>query len=115
VRLLAATVTALALAGAALADSTPVGPLPRHATTPLNVRAGKIFTVTLPKRGGGLVWRIARPFDAKVLSEAAEGETAKTVWYLFATARGKTTLVFALTRGETRKAYAARAYAVVVK
>jgi hypothetical protein len=115
VKLLVVAVAALALAGAALADSTPVGPLPKHPTTALNVRAGKTFTVTLRKRGGGLVWRIARPFDGNVVNEAAEGETPKTVWYLFATARGKTTLVFALTRGETRKAYAARAYAVTLR
>lgn len=114
-KLAAAFVAALALAGAALADSTPVGPLPKHPVAPLNVRAGKTFTITLPKRGGGLVWRIARPFDGKVLNEAAEGETAKTVWFLFGTAKGKTRLVFALTRGERRRAYAAREYAVTVR
>jgi hypothetical protein len=56
----------------------------------------------------GRVWRIARPFNGKVVRETREGETKQQVWVTFrAVGKGSTRVVFALTRGETPHAYAA--------
>jgi hypothetical protein len=98
-----------------IAAAQPVGPLPKYPTTVLQAHHGKLLTIDLPKRGHGLVWRIARPYNPLVLAEAADGFTQTTVWFLFDTGRGATTVVFALTRGETAHAYEARAYRVVVR
>jgi hypothetical protein len=99
-----------------IASAPPVGPLPNGPTIPVVAKPGKTFVVTLPKRSGGLVWRIARPFDAHVVREVAEGDRAAVVWVRFrAVAPGTTKIVFALTRGERAKAYAARTFRVTVR
>jgi len=48
------------------------------------------------------VWRIARPFAAKVLTEVGEADVGKTVVVVFrAKAPGDTKVIFALTKGDT--------------
>ena len=101
----------------ATASAPPVGPLPRGPVAPVHVKAGKSFAVTLPRptiTGGS--WRIARAFDSSVVRELKEATTrAGGVRITFrAVAPGKTTVVFALTRGERRHAYAARTFRVTV-
>lgn len=73
------------------------------------------FVVRAPRRpaNSGLVWRVARPFDPKVVRQVGEGEDRLMVWLRFkAVGVGTTKVVLALTKGETRKAYAARTWAV---
>jgi predicted secreted protein len=112
IRLLASVLLPLAIASA-----PPVGPLPKGPTVTIKAQPGKNFVVSLPKSSRpGLVWRVARQYDAKVVRELKEGETAKTVWIRYrAVARGTTRIVYALTRGETSHAYAARTFVVVVR
>ena len=112
---LAALVAGLT-AAAAVASAPPVGPLPKGPVTTIKLAGGRTFTVTLPKpKVAGRVWRIARPFDADVAREVREGETATAIKVTFRTVgAGTTRVVFALTRGETPHAYAARTYRVVV-
>jgi hypothetical protein len=115
----AAVVAAAALsASAALASSTPVGPLPKGPVFQVKVLRDATFVIRAPKRpaNSGLVWRVARQFDSKVVRQVGEGEDRLTVWLRFkAVGAGKTRIVLALTRGETRKAYAARTWAVAAR
>jgi hypothetical protein len=113
----AGLVAAVGLAGpAALASTTPVGPLPSGPTETVSLGAGATFTATLPKsQAPGRVWRIARAFDSSVVRELSEGETTKAVRVTFrAVGSGTTTVVFALTKGETAHAEAAHTFRVVV-
>ena len=98
------------------ATAPPVGPLPAGPTTLLSARAGKTFRVALVRpKVAGRVWRIARPYDARIVREVREGETKTQIWLAFrALHAGRTTLVFAQTRGETAHAYAARRFRVTV-
>jgi hypothetical protein len=119
-QVLAVLVCALCAAAAALpalSDSTPVGPLPSGPTSTVHLRPYATYRATLPKPSpAGRVWRIARAFDSQVVQEVAEGETAAgAIWVDFrAVGAGTTRVVFALTRGETAHAYAARTFAFVV-
>jgi len=114
----------LALAGAvaffsalpAFASAPPVGPLPNGPTMTVRLAVGRNHTARLAQpQVAGRVWRIARSFDARVVREVREGETKGQVWVTFrAVGRGSTRVVFALTRGETAHAYAARSFRFVV-
>lgn len=112
-----ALLAALTVAAAALASATPVGTLPHGPVTAVTARQHTIFRVTLPKPAvAGRVWRIARPYRSAVVVGVREGETKATVWLTFrAVGRGKTSLVFAMTRGERSHAYAARTFVVTVR
>jgi hypothetical protein len=120
----------LALAGAALAAGTaaaavaaplsapPVGPLPKSPVVSVSGARGTTIAVSLPKQraSSGLVWRVARKFDSHVVQQAGEGEIGAYVVLIFRTVgRGKTTLSFGLTKGETAKAFKAARYAVTVR
>jgi hypothetical protein len=106
---------AAAVAGAGLADSTPVGPLPKGPTSTIQTQKGQLVAFALPKRANGRVWRVARAFNSKVVSEVTEGDVGATVVLVFkATGSGTTTVTFALTRGETAKAFEARRFTVRV-
>jgi hypothetical protein len=61
------------------------------------VAHGGLVSVALPARAAGLEWRLARPFDGKIVREVGEAD------------------VYALTKGETPKAYKAIEYKVVVR
>jgi hypothetical protein len=64
----------------------------------------------------GKSWRVARPYDSRVVAQVTEGDLGKQVVLVYrATGRGTTRLVFGLTRGETRKAFASATYAITVR
>jgi hypothetical protein len=100
-----AAVCTLALAGTAQADSTPVGPLPGGPVQTVTVKRGQLVAVALPKAASstGLVWRIARAFDAKVVTQTEEADVgSRTVVVVFrAVGRGRTSVIFAQTKGDT--------------
>ena len=101
----ATTVAGLALVvtGTALADSTPVGPLPKPAVTKVTTAKGSLVAVSLPAQPArtGLVWRVARPLDTRVVRQVGEADVAPAVVLVFrVVGRGNTSLHFALTRGD---------------
>jgi hypothetical protein len=94
----------LAFAGAAQADSTPVGPLPKGPVTTVATSPNQLVAVALPRATAksGLVWRIARQYDSTVVREVSEADVGPNVVLVFkVVGRGTTSLVFALTRGDT--------------
>lgn len=103
-------------AGPVVASAPPVGPLPAGPVKPIALKSNHTFTITLPKsKDPGLVWRVARAYAGGVVEERTEGETKSSVWLRFrSVAPGKTSLVFALTRGEREHAFAARTFLVTV-
>jgi len=105
----------LALAAPARASAPPVGPLPAGPTQTIHAPKGQLVSSALPHRAGGKVWRIARPFDSRVVQQVAEADVGASVVLGFrATGTGRTTVAFGLTRGETAKAYESRRFVVVV-
>ena len=117
VTLLLATSAAAVAAGAAGASAPPVGKLPPAKTVVVEATPDRTLTVTLPKpaiRGG--VWRVARALDARVVRQQGERTLASGAIRitLRTTGPGTTRVVFALTKGETAKAYAARAWRITV-
>jgi hypothetical protein len=107
--------SAALLAAPALAGAPPVGPLPAGPVTTVTIPHGQLFAVALPrqKASSGLVWRLARQVDPKVAREIAEADVGTTVVVVFRiVGKGRTSIVFALTKGETAKAYQARRYDV---
>jgi hypothetical protein len=113
--LVAATFAALCLTTAAEASAPPVGPLPKGPVTTIAAQHGTLVSVALPKRSGGKVWRLARAVDPKVLQEVTEGDIGSTVVIVYkAVAPGTATIVYGLTRGETKKAYASATFKVRV-
>jgi|SRR5581483_4476628 len=99
-----AAAVALAIAAAAHADSTPIGPLPPGPVSSITTTPGQLVAVALPhaSKKSGLVWRIARRFDLNVVREISEADVGANVVLVFkVVGRGKTSLVFALTRGDT--------------
>jgi hypothetical protein len=113
----AATLTAAgALAGAGLADSPPVGPLPPGPSSTIQTKKGERVAFALPVRSNGRVWRIARTFDSGVVRQVSEGDLGDSVVLVFkAVGKGTATVSFGLTRGETSKAYESRRYTVRVR
>jgi hypothetical protein len=114
--LTAAVVLAGALAVAASASAPPVGALPAGPVSVIKTQKGELVAVSLPHRANGRVWRIARPFNGKVLVQIGEADVGNTVVLVFkAKAPGTTTVTFGLTRGETAKAFESRRFAVHVR
>jgi hypothetical protein len=105
----------LLIAPRARADSTPVGPLPSGPVTTTTTKPGLLVAVALPHAGSGLVWRIARSYDARVVKQVSEADVGNSVVLVFkAVGRGRTSIVFALTRGDTSsKAVKSATYKVV--
>jgi hypothetical protein len=114
---LVAAVAAGCLVAPAFATAPPVGQLPAGPTKAVTAAANGTFVITLPKsKQPGLVWRIARNYRSSIVHQLTEGETKGSVWVRFASVRpGKTSLVFALTRGERSHAFAARTFVVTVR
>ena len=101
---LAASAAALGFTAIGRADSTPVGPLPRGAVSTITTSPRQLVAVALPRRttGSGLVWRLARRYDSTVVREISEADVGASVVVVFkVVGRGDTSLVFALTRGDT--------------
>ena len=95
---------ALAIAAAAGADSTPVGPLPSGPTSTVTTAPNQLLAVAMPQasKRSGLVWRLARRYDTHVVRQISEADVGPNVVVVFkVVGRGDTSLVFALTRGDT--------------
>lgn len=95
---------AFAIVAVAHADSTPVGPLPAGPISTTTTPSGELVAVALPKarRGTGLVWRLARPYNSRVVRQVSEADLGRNVVLVFkVVGRGDTALVFALTRGDS--------------
>src|SRR6476619_1501893 len=100
---LSVAVLAFVAAGTAAADSTPVGPLPTPRVTKVTTAKGSLVAVGLPARpaGTGLVWRVARPLDTRVVRQVGEAGVGPSVVLVFrVVGRGRASLHFALTRGD---------------
>ena len=102
----AALVTALALdiATEARADSAPVGPLPLGPVSTITTGPNQLVAVALPhaSKKSGLSWRLARRYDSSVVRQISEADVDASVVLVFKViSRGKTSLVFALTRGDS--------------
>lgn len=110
------------LVGAASAsaptDSTPIGPLPAGPVVTVTTTRTQLVAVAMPrqKASTGLVWRLARRVDTRVLRQQSEADVGSSVVVVFrAVGRGKATVAFALTRGEgSSKALRALRYRVTV-
>lgn len=95
------TIAAALVAGTARASAPPVGPLPKGTVVQQTVRHGALVAVALPAAKTGMTWRIARAFDARVATEVEERTLRSSIVVVFRThARGRTKIVYALTRGE---------------
>jgi len=97
-------VAALAVAAAAHADSTPVGPLPPGPVSTITTAPKQLVAVALPRASAksGLVWRLARRYNSRVVQQVSEGDVGANVVVIFrVVGRGQTSLVFAQTRGDT--------------
>jgi hypothetical protein len=111
----AAAVTVLVLVLPAGATAPPVGPLPKGPVTTIHTTAGSLVAIALPHRANGLVWRLARAVDAKVLREVSEADVGKDVVVVYrAVGPGQVRLAYGLTRGETRRAHASLTSVVTV-
>ena len=105
-RVAASAVAVAALAVPALATATsetapPVGPLPKGPETTVSAPRGTLVSVALPSKAGR-VWRLARPVNPKVLRQVSEADVGSSVVVVFrAVGRGRVTVVFAQTRGES--------------
>jgi hypothetical protein len=106
----------LALAIPAAATAPPVGALPPGQVTTVTASKSTLVSVVLPKGAHGRSWRQARSIDTSVLREVTEANVGSTVVIVFkAVGRGTTKVVYGLTRGETKKAYASITYSVTVR
>jgi hypothetical protein len=110
-------VLALAIAAAARADSTPIGPLPPGPVSSTTTSPNQLVAVALPRasKKSGLVWRLARRYDSSVVRQISEADVDASVVLVFKViSRGKTSLVFALTRGDSSsKALKSRTFKIV--
>jgi hypothetical protein len=118
-RTLVTMLSAIALSGgaaSALADSTPIGPLPVGPVSTIEAQRGELVALALPTRTGR-VWRVARPFDAKVLRQVSEANVGSSVVLVFrARSVGRTTISLALTKGDvSAKALESRQFHVRVR
>ena len=101
--MLSVVVLALVATGVAAADSTPVRPLPKPAVTRVTTAKGSLVAVALPTQTArsGLVWRIARPLDTRLVRQVGEADVGPSVVLVFrVVGAGRTSLHFALTRGD---------------
>lgn len=113
-----AVVAAAALAGAvgAGASAPPVGPLPAGPVSAIQTQRGQVFAIALPARAKGLEWRAARPVNLRVVRPLADADVGPNVVAVYkAVGRGKTRIVYALTRDETPKALKAVRVDVTVR
>lgn len=103
------------VASTASASAPPIGPLPVGPIATLSTEQNELVAVALPHRPNGRVWRIARALNANVLTEVSEADMGANVVTVFrAVGPGKTTLRFALTRGERPHAYESRTFVIRV-
>src|ERR1041385_3332164 len=94
----------LAVSAAARGDSTPIGPLPRGPVSTISTSPNQLVAIALPHapKTSGLVWRLARRYDSSIVRQISEADVDASVVLVFKViSPGKTSLVFALTRGDT--------------
>jgi hypothetical protein len=97
------------------ASAPPVGPLPRGPVTTVTVPNQEYVSVALNRGQSGLVWRVARAWNTRVVVQTTETNLGDLTVYVFRTVRpGTATLRFALTNGERPKAYRAATYKLTV-
>jgi hypothetical protein len=100
-----AACSTVGLVGSAHADSTPVGPLPAGPVQTITAKKGQLVALALPRpsRSSGLVWRVARAYDAEVVQQTEEADVGDSsiVVVFKATGTGRTTVPFAQTRGDS--------------
>jgi hypothetical protein len=112
---LSALLAALTLTATAVAAAPPVGPLPPGPTAGITTKRGELVAIALPAQPNGRVWRLKGSIDTHIVREVNEADVGSTVVIVFkATGRGKTTLSYGSTRGETAKAYAAKRFRITV-
>lgn len=112
----------LLLAGAAVvivagshATGPPVGALPKGPLTTITTPSQGYVALALNRGQSGLVWRIARPYDTRIVKQTAETRLGDlTVWVFRTITPGTATLRFALTNGTHPHAYQAATYRLVV-
>jgi hypothetical protein len=95
---------ALTIAAAARGDSTPIGPLPPGPVSTITTSPNQLVAIALPRasKTSGLVWRLARRYNPAVARQLSEADVGANVVVVFkVVGRGRTSLVFALTRGDT--------------
>lgn len=103
---------------ASVASAPPVGPLPPGQVTNVSTPSGSLVSIVLPGQtaSGGLVWRLARVVNTKVLREVAERNIGRDVVVIYkAVGRGQGTAAYGLTKGETRRAYKSVTYKIRVR
>src|SRR3569833_1296913 len=113
--LLLVLVCALTVAGVATATAPPVKVLPKGPVSTIATTKKQLDAVALP-HAAGKSWRIARTVNASVLREVDEADVGKNVVVVFrAVGKGRATVVFARTRGESTTADASRTFSVTVR
>lgn len=114
---LTALVSAVAFATAASADSTPIGKIPTGPVSSVVTPKNGLVAVALPRQASGLVWRLARNVDARVLRQVSEADVGANVVIVYkAVGSGNVSVVYALTRGDSSsKAVRSSTYKVRVK
>jgi hypothetical protein len=94
----------LTIAAAARGDSTPIGPVPPGPLSTITTSPNQLVAIALPRasKTSGLVWRLARRYNPAVARQLSEADVGANVVVVFkVVGRGRTSLVFALTRGDT--------------
>ena len=111
-----AAAAVLTIGAPADASAPPVGPIPKGPVSAVTTRQGQLVAVAFPRRANGLVWRLARRVDPRVLRQVSEADVGNSVVVVFqATGKGTARVVFALTRGETSRALASVIHNVRVR
>jgi hypothetical protein len=89
----------------AFGSNVPVGKLPAGPVTTTKTAVGQLAAVALPRPTGrhrGYVWRLARTYDSDVVREVSEADVGANIVIVYRTVgRGHTSLVYAMTRGDS--------------
>lgn len=93
----------LVSAPASLADSTPIGALPKGPVSTIATHRGWLIAVVFPRqpKSSGLVWRQARKVDSNVLVQVSEADVGKNVVVVYrVVGTGRVSVIYALTKGD---------------
>lgn len=108
--------TAAALVAGSRATGPPVGALPKGPLTTITTPAQGYVAIALNRGQSGLVWRLARPYDTRIVAQTTQRRLGDlTVWVFRTITPGTTTVRFALTNGAQPHAYQAATYRLVVQ
>lgn len=114
-RILLALVVALVLAAVAGATAPPVVNVPAGPVSTIATQRGQLVSIALPHRAGRS-WRLARNGNPSILRQVGEADVGANVVVVFrAAGKGKARVTYALTRGETARAFASRSYVVTIR